>query len=625
MLAAALNYATAGRPILPLYGVNVPPPKPEDLEGDDPEAAELDYCHKKGKTPVGRPEFAPNGKDDATTDLDQVTVWWTKRPQSAIGMRTDGLVVLDVDNARGKARLAELEAEHGRPLPETLTGRTPGGGEHLVYRVPDGVEISNGHKALGAPEDLHVRGGTNGYIVVPPSMTKLGTYKWVYKAKKATAIADAPVWLLELLTRSGDERPPSQLRPSACDISAYGRRALEDEAGKVATAGNGTRNNQLNESAFSLGQLEAGGELPPGEAETALLNAADAAGLPQSETVKTIRSGLTAGRQKPRSAPPRQAATSSRLHAVEAPPSAEADSERLRGRTHLEVMALDVPPPRMLVANVVECGTVGTFAALPERYKSWLAQELAFKVANGQGRFLGEDVLDGGGPVGYWWQDDSLANEVGRIRAYAVRHGLDGDLPIRWHLNEGLRLPNDIGVLLDEIRRERQKLVVLDSLYNFLPGYDLKDEGIALVYSQLKAEVCDPTGCTIATIDHMPWPTEGNRGQKRGYGSVFKSAAIRWGIYLEKPADTLFLTASGNNIAGIKRSIATWDEEAMEMRLAEIRRKEETAAHIAELRTAEPDITQKQVAEALGLPERTVRKYWHDDADEQTSLLESDQ
>jgi DNA-binding transcriptional regulator YiaG len=121
----------------------------------------------------------------------------------------------------------------------------------------------------------------------------------------------------------------------------------------------------------------------------------------------------------------------------------------------------------------------------------------------------------------------------------------------------------------------------------------------------------------------MPWPTEGNRGQKRGYGSVFKTAAIRWGIYLEKPADTLFLTATGNNIAGIKRSIAAWDKEAMEKRLVEVTHKEETAARVAELRKAEPDITQEQVAETLGLTARTVRKYRHEpEQNDQTSLLE---
>jgi len=73
---------------------------------------------------------------------------------------------------------------------------------------------------------------------------------------------------------------------------------------------------------------------------------------------------------------------------------------------------------------------------------------------------------------------------------------------------------------------------LLDSLYNFLPGVTLKDEDVGAVYAAIKAEVCDQTGAAVCVVDHAPWPTEGNRGQRRAYGSGFKAAAIRWGIYL---------------------------------------------------------------------------------------------
>jgi hypothetical protein len=46
---------------------------------------------------------------------------------------------------------------------------------------------------------------------------------------------------------------------------------------------------------------------------------------------------------------------------------------------------------------------------------------------------------------------------------------------------------------------------------------------------------------------------------------------------------------------------------------------------VAELRESDPDITQAQAAAALDLTERTVRKYWHADADEgQESLLDDE-
>jgi AAA domain len=261
-------------------------------------------------------------------------------------------------------------------------------------------------------------------------------------------------------------------------------------------------------------------------------------------------------------------------------------ASRLVGLSHAEVLALEVPPAAQLVEDVVEAGTLGAIAALPERYKSWVALELGFKVASGSGRFLGQAKVTKGGPVGYWWQDDSVANEAGRVKEYAGAHDYSGALPIRWHLNEGLRLPDDISRLRAEVEREAQVLVVLDSLYNFLPGLNLKDEEVALVLAAIKAGVCDPTGCTVCYVDHAPWPSEGNRGQRRGYGSVFKAAAIRWGIFLEKPGSTLYLEASGNNIRGIKRSVAAWDEDELELRLVEVTPKAETAARVRELREA---------------------------------------
>ena len=294
--------------MFPLWGPDTPDPRPEDLGNDCSSASVLAWKHAKGKTPHW---FAPNGKDDATTDPAKITDWWSKRPQSAIGMRTDRLVVLDPDNAKGQARLVALEAEHG-PLPKTRTVRTPGGGRHLLYRLPEGVSVGNGHKALGDPENLHVRGGGAGYIAAPPSETKLGRYRWECgKDGRLPPIAMAPAWLIELLTTNGHEqqRPPGQPKSAPSASTPYGQRALESEAAKVAATEKGARNNQLNESAFSLGQLVAGGELPEGEAEAVLLEAAQAAGLSQTEAMKTIRSGLSAGSQKPRSAPPR-------LHAV---------------------------------------------------------------------------------------------------------------------------------------------------------------------------------------------------------------------------------------------------------------------------------------------------------------------
>jgi hypothetical protein len=86
-------------------------------------------------------------------------------------------------------------------------------------------------------------------------------------------------------------------------------------------------------------------------------------------------------------------------------------------------------------------------------------------------------------------------------------------------------------------------MVVLDSVYNFTPGLDLKERGVGQLFARLKAEVCDATGCTVVAVDHMPWATEQNRKRLRGYGDVFKGAAARAGIYIDAEGSKLHVEA----------------------------------------------------------------------------------
>lgn len=300
------------------------------------------------------------------------------------------------------------------------------------------------------------------------------------------------------------------------------------------------------------------------------------------------------------------------------PDHVRAPDGRFPGLSHAEALAREVPPTAMLVDDLIEAGTPGTIAGLPETYKSYLALDVTYKVAAG-GTVLGTHKIMQTGPVAYWWQDDSEANELGRLQAYAAAHGYPDDLPIRWHLNEGLLLPDDLSVLRQEIEREGQRFAVLDSLYNFLRGKNMKDEEIGDVYALIKTEVCDRTGCTVGIVDHAPWPTEGNRGQRRGYGSVFKAAAIRWGIYTERKAGAeIYLEARGNNIAGLKRTLCAFDPELLELR--PIAQTTSSAEPVRDWREQNPKGTQKQAAADLALSVGTIKRYWNVGAADQESL-----
>jgi hypothetical protein len=107
--------------------------------------------------------------------------------------------------------------------------------------------------------------------------------------------------------------------------NAYGRKAMEDECRKVSESPEGghNRNNTLNKAALKLGHYVGGGILTYADVEEALLRAALACGLLESDARATIRSGLAAGIQEPRTPPPRDKFSSSHGKERTEPPKAD--------------------------------------------------------------------------------------------------------------------------------------------------------------------------------------------------------------------------------------------------------------------------------------------------------------
>jgi Bifunctional DNA primase/polymerase, N-terminal len=255
----------------------------------------------RGKLPM-----AARGCHDGTSDRGRVEAWWRRWPTANVAVATgNGLAVVDVDGSEGFDSLVQLIDKHapGGASPEvfaTARVQTGGGGWHLWFRTPAGVEIRNSAGRLGAGLDVR---GDGGYVVVPPSQHPNGSH---YQWDGPRPIAPMPAWLLALARKphlvavtAPVER--QSLRPGEGG-SRYGLAALASETAAVRTAPEGTRNHRLNVAGFALGQLVAGGELEETLVAEELEAAALAAGLPQNEVAATLRSGLTAGKQRPRTA-----------------------------------------------------------------------------------------------------------------------------------------------------------------------------------------------------------------------------------------------------------------------------------------------------------------------------------
>lgn len=207
------------------------------------------------------------------------------------GRISDNLVVIDLD---GEDAVQRFESRWGVIL-DTYTVRTGSGkGKHLYYYVNDlppsrrhdGVEIRADGCYVVAPPSIHPDTGNAYSVIKNLPIMQLRTMHPVVE------------WLDRRAGRL-NRQPPKQVDVKLPASGGYGAAALSGELARLR--GTSTyRNNQLNISAFRLGQLVGEGLLTEYEVESALYDVAIEIGLTEKESAATIRSGLSAGIRKPR-------------------------------------------------------------------------------------------------------------------------------------------------------------------------------------------------------------------------------------------------------------------------------------------------------------------------------------
>jgi hypothetical protein len=318
LLNAALACAARGWRVFPVRPRAKKPPafpghKAGDCTGTDPRC--------RG----GHTGWEPR----ATTDPGRIGRAWAAAPYNiGVACGPSGLIVVDLDVPKpgempppewaepgitdGADVLAALCERHGQPFPwETFMVRTGRGGLHLYFTAPPGAQLRNTAgehgRGLGWLIDTRARGG---YVVAPGSVVDLpgggtGRYEVVYNRPPAPL----PDWLTTLLTAPATN-PRLECRPAAAsqvsDLNRYAATALQSEMDRVRAAVEPGRSHALNKAAFHLGQLIAAGALPEDLACAELYDAASVhfgIGTPPftpADARATIRSGITAGKRKPR-------------------------------------------------------------------------------------------------------------------------------------------------------------------------------------------------------------------------------------------------------------------------------------------------------------------------------------
>jgi len=163
VLEVVLAYASRGWHVIPLY---------------EPDGEGRCSCGRAACASPGKHPRITRWQHRATTDAEQIREWWRRWPSANVGIATgpSGLLVVDVDQSKGgEVSLSKLEARFAA-LPATLRVRT-GGGWHVYFTAPLGVEVRNSNGKLGPGIDVRAAGG---YVVAPPSLHASGKrYEWI--------------------------------------------------------------------------------------------------------------------------------------------------------------------------------------------------------------------------------------------------------------------------------------------------------------------------------------------------------------------------------------------------------------------------------------------------------------
>lgn len=249
--------------------------------------------HGDNANSIGKHPRITDWSRESTTKHSKIQEWADTygHVNWAVVCRISRMVVFDVDPRNGGTDgLAELKKALGGSWVSTFTVATglyetadgPERGLHYYFQAPPNSKFpANLGKAFPGIDIKY-----NGYVMAPGSTHKSGVK---YEVVEAVDAAPIPEELASRIPKTVAKTAKPSPSPFALAQSAspYGATALEDECVKVSSAPEGNRNSQLFKSGISIGQLVAGGELPPESVEK-LIDAAKQAGLGDSEIEQTL-------------------------------------------------------------------------------------------------------------------------------------------------------------------------------------------------------------------------------------------------------------------------------------------------------------------------------------------------
>lgn len=471
---------------------------------------------------TGRKQPLVKWTTQATTDPRVIdsTEWaglWEDATNVAVACEPSGLVVVDIDpyddededrRVEGEELLDHWHAllsEHDddtEALQDPNWAETGRSGVHIYLRADPSKPVTNSAKDIAACIDIR---GVGGMVVV------------YSRLPDKEDLPEVPEWLYELAKRKNEHltppRPPAA--PEFNEGEAGTRYGLEGLKGELTAireswdADQGEWNDDLNRSAYSVGQLVGAGQLDYDEAHNALVDLLIELGAP-TDQYKTLDSGFASGYNRPREMRKTVVITDEALE--------DMANEWLTG-SELN----NIPPPRWLIPGWLEYDSVAQIYGESGVGKSFVALDLACRVSRGM-RWPADGQADAGPlKVGYI-AAEGVSGLAQRKKAWETAHGDVGDM--RFYPQAIQIMSPKWEIAVEYLSGWSPQLIVIDTQARCTEGLDENlPKEMGKVYARLE-ELQRATGACVLLIHHTA------KGGSTARGTNVIKAAINTEIML---------------------------------------------------------------------------------------------
>jgi archaellum biogenesis ATPase FlaH len=392
---------------------------------------------------------------------------------------------------------------------------TPSGGKHYYFRG-DGHVIRNSVGKLAPGVDVR---GVGGYVVAySPDVPHAG------------ALQPLPGAIATALRGSSDQAEMTPVAVESSNVTdgdrAYGMAALRAEYDKLATTHSG-RNHALNCAANALGEFVASGMLDEETVILALRDASDRNGYSAKDGVeerdRTMFSGLSSGKQRPRPLPSQQATMAPVSSGAHQPwqqsPSPFAPLKSFDPDTIPSIFDFEYKQVEFLIPNVLPTSSVTMISGDSGCGKTTFVLKLSLALATGNG-FLGSRPAPSR-KVLYVDRENTVRvihERFARLKAQRTENFI--------HFGGHLDTEPTLEGLEEWVKRTEPKpLIVVDSMIRFLEdGSESDSKVISKFFAPLRK--LSQLGATIIVLHHTG-KGESTR-EYRGSSDIKTALDIGW-------------------------------------------------------------------------------------------------